>query len=55
MVKFKKNNKGVSLIEALVCLVVLSIGVISILQLSAFSIRSMDRSIEKNKLQYGYY
>ena len=52
MVKFKKNNKGVSLIEALVCLVVLSIGVISILQLSAFAISSMDRSIEKNKLNF---
>ena len=47
-----KNNKGVSLIESLVCLVIIGIGFIAVLQLSAFSIGSMDRATEKNKLNY---
>ena len=47
-----KSNKGISLIESLVCLVVIGIGFIAVLQLSAFSIGSMDRATEKNKLNY---
>ena len=47
-----KSNKGVSLIESLVCIVIIGIGFIAIMQLSAFSINSMDRATEKNKLNY---
>ena len=47
-----KSNKGISLIESLVCIVVIGIGFIAIMQLSAFSIGSMDRATEKNKLNY---
>ena len=47
-----KNNKGVSLIESLVCLVIIGIGFIAVLQLSAVSIGLMDRATEKNKLNY---
>ena len=47
-----KNNKGVSLIESLVCLVIIGIGFIAVLQLSALSIGSMDHATEKNKLNY---
>ena len=47
-----KSNKGISLIEALVCLVVIGIGFIAVLQLSAFTLGSMDRATEKNKLNY---
>ena len=47
-----QNNKGVSLIESLVCLVIIGIGFIAVLQMSAFSIGSMDRATEKNKLNY---
>ena len=47
-----KSNRGVSLIESLVCIVIIGIGFISIMQLSAFSINSMDRATEKNKLNY---
>ena len=47
-----KNNKGVSIIESLVCLVIIGIGFIAVMQLSAFSIGSMDRATEKNKLNY---
>jgi type II secretory pathway pseudopilin PulG len=47
-----KNDKGISIIESLVCLVVIGIGFIAVLQLSAFSIGSMDRATEKNKLNY---
>ena len=47
-----KSNRGVSLIESLVCIVIIGIGFIAILQLSAFTINSMDRVTEKNKLNY---
>ena len=45
-----KSNKGISIIESLVCIVIIGIGFIAIMQLSAFSINSMDRATEKNKL-----
>ncbi len=47
-----KSNKGISIIESLVCIVVIGIGFIAIMQLSAFSINSMDRATERNKLNY---
>ena len=47
-----KSNKGVSLIEALVCLVIIGIGFVAVMQLSAFTLGSMDRATEKNKLNY---
>ena len=47
-----KSNKGISIIESLVCLVIIGIGFIAVMQLSAFSIGSMDRATEKNKLNY---
>ena len=37
-----KSNKGISIIESLVCIVIIGIGFIAIMQLSAFSINSMD-------------
>ena len=47
-----KSNKGISIIESLVCIVIIGIGFIAIMQLSAFSINSMDRATERNKLNY---
>ena len=47
-----KSNKGISIIESLVCLVVIGIGFIAVMQLSAFTLGSMDRATEKNKLNY---
>ena len=47
-----KSNKGISIIESLVCIVIIGIGFIAVMQLSAFSIGSMDRATEKNKLNY---
>ena len=47
-----KSNRGVSLIESLVCIVIIGIGFIGMMQLSAFTINSMDRATEKNKLNY---
>ena len=47
-----KSNKGISIIESLVCIVITGIGFIAIMQLAAFSINSMDRATEKNKLNY---
>ena len=49
-----KSNRGISIIESMVCMVVIGIGFIAIMQLSAFSIHSMDRATEQNKLnKYG--
>ena len=47
-----KSNKGISIIESLVCIVIIGIGFIAVMQLSAFSINSMDRATERNKLNY---
>ena len=47
-----KSNKGVSLIESLVCIVIIGIGFIGMMQLSAFTINSMDRATENNKLNF---
>ena len=47
-----KSNKGISIIESLVCIAIIGIGFIAIMQLSAFSINSMDRATERNKLNY---
>ena len=47
-----KSIKGISIIEALVALVVIGIGFVAILQVSAFTISSMDRSMEKTKLNF---
>ena len=51
MIKNQRNS-GVSLIESLVCMVIIGIGFIGMMQLSAFTINSMDRATEKNKLNY---
>ena len=48
----KKNIQGISIIESLVCLVIIGIGFVAMLQLSSFSINAMDRSLEKNKLNF---
>ena len=48
----KRKIKGISLIESLVAVVVVGIGFIAVMQISAFSLSSMDRSIEKNKLNF---
>lgn len=48
----KKSIKGISIIESLVSLVIIGIGFVAMLQLSSFSINAMDRSLEKNKLNF---
>ena len=48
----KKTNKGISLIESLVCIVIIGIGFVAMLQISAYSISSMDRAIDKNKVNF---
>jgi len=47
-----KNQKGITVIEALVCMVIIGIGFVAMMQLSAYSIGAMDRSIEKNKMNF---
>ena len=45
-----KNFGGMSLVEALVATVVVGVGLVTVLQLAAFVTRSVDSSIEKNKV-----
>ena len=49
------NNKGISLIEALVSIVILTVGIVSVLQLSVYDVRTADVTLEKNKLQQPLY
>ena len=48
----QKNIKGISIIESLVVLVIVGIGFIAINQMIAFSVSSMDRSMEKTKVNF---
>ena len=48
----KQYNRGISLVEALVCIVIVGIGFVAMMQLSAYSISAMDKSIEKNKMNF---
>ncbi len=50
--KKSKTNKGISIIESLVCIVIVGIGFVAMLQVSANSIISMDRAIENNKVNF---
>ena len=50
--KKSKTNKGISIIESLVCIVIVGIGFVAMLQVSAYSISSMDRAIENNKVNF---
>tara|TARA_B100000959_G_scaffold256109_1_gene289017 strand:+ start:480 stop:944 length:465 start_codon:yes stop_codon:yes gene_type:complete len=47
-----KTIKGISIIESLVCIVIIGIGFVAMLQISAYSISSMDRAIDKNKVNF---
>lgn len=50
--KILKSSKGLTLIEALVCLVIIGIGFIAVNQLTTFSVSSMSASIERNKINF---
>ena len=52
MMKKLNSNKGFSIIESVVCLVIIGIGFVAINQLTGFAIQSVDRSIEKNKVNF---
>lgn len=47
-----KNNKGISLIESLVSIVIIAIGIISVLQLSVYAVRTADVALERNKVNF---
>ena len=47
-----KSNKGVTLIESLVCLVIIGIGFIAVNQLITFAVSSIDRSMERTKVNF---
>ena len=48
----KLNIKGVSLIESLVCLVIVGIGFIGVNQMMSYATTSIDRSIDANKINF---
>jgi len=49
----KINSKsGLSIVEALVCLVIIGIGFVAVNQLITFAVASMDRSMERNKINF---
>ena len=52
MSKISVNIKGLSLIEALVCLVIVGIGFIGVNQMISYATSSMDRSLEANKINF---
>ena len=52
MGKTVKNIRGLSLIEALVCLVIVGIGFIGVNQMISYATSSMDRSLEANKINF---
>ena len=47
-----KLIKGLTIVEALVCLVIIGIGFIAVNQLITFAIVSMDRSLERTKVNF---
>ena len=47
-----KTTKGLTIVEALVCLVIIGIGFIAVNQLISFSVASMDRSLERTKVTF---
>ena len=51
MVRTKKI-KGVSLIESLVCLVIIGIGFIGVNQMMSYATSSIDRSVDANKINF---
>ena len=46
------SKKGFSILESIVCLVIIGIGFVAINQLTTVAIQSVDRSIEKNKVNF---
>ena len=48
----KHNISGLSLIEALVSVVIIGIGFVSILQMTNFSVQSIDNSGDRTKANF---
>jgi len=48
----KINIKAISLIEALVSIVVVGVGLVAVLQMAMYAVRSADLSIERNKVNF---
>ena len=49
---YNKNNRGLTLLEALVATVIVGIGFIAVFQMVQYSIRSIDVSSDRNKGNY---
>ena len=52
MMKKLNSNKGFSIIESILCVLIIGIGFVAINQLTGHAIQSVDRSIEKNKVNF---
>ena len=51
-IKNKANEKGISILEALVSTAIIGIGFIAVFQMVQYSIRSIDVSGERTKMNY---
>lgn len=49
---YSKNNRGLTLLEALVATVIVGIGFVAIFQMVQYSVRSIDVSSDRNKGNY---
>ena len=49
---YSKNNRGLTLLEALVATVIVGIGFVAVFQMVQYSIRSIDVSSDRNKGNY---
>ena len=52
MKKNKKNNLGVSLLEALISMAIVGIGFVAVLQITQYSINSVKTSGERTKATF---
>jgi Tfp pilus assembly protein PilV len=47
-----QNSKGITLIEALVSIVIVGIGLVSVLQLSVYAVRTAEVTLQRNKVNF---
>lgn len=48
----RQNNKGITLIESLVAVVIVAIGFLSVYQLTSYAVNSVSASLDRTKLNF---
>lgn len=49
---YRQNNKGITLIESLVAVVIVAIGFLSVYQLTSYAVNSVSASLDRTKLNF---